>query len=786
MSRSDHKHELSAAVERSIEQIPAISIKTNDLRIDDTTRTWVDATDSNHGFSLFTEKSPLPTDAELVAATYSNPLVSVANTTTRYIVARVDVGTHPGDFRLFEEDLPNNGTATVVGSNFRHLHNTTLYDYYGFAIRVQVVRTFTLEEHELAAGNTHYRGGTIAEQAVVDASGFDRTLDDTVEDAQALAEAVDDLKIPTDNTLHYDSNDDLAVNVQDVIEHLQERIRHFTSSINTSDAGASIGHVYTTSAYRKLITKVDFTFAPASGSDSFRARLVELNSDNSIKEKLFTSSIRPQSQLGTNRATHHFVFHDVNGDPGVIIGNGIRLGVLLSRLEDDSDSAVHAIHGAESSASPETTYDNAVDDFTLVNAVVYQHIDPAVGASTHSHDTQIRGNIKIYYTLVLDHGNLVGDGNVNAAHINSGSAGATEFLGSDGSGGAEWKVPAGTGGGGGTDDQTAAEVTVDTTNFSQNLTSTDDSVQDALETIDSFSQYQGAWQQASWPAGVIVTRSGVAYLSLVNSNTEIPTPFSENWSAMVEGLAYRGEAPVLATSYSYGQVVLNPDNDNYYYFTSTISASVARADIATHANFHGIVIQATEANKGGVRGASALQAISSSGTDILGWSVNRMGQFVSVALPTMAQSDIDNATTGRKAVTGALIAANAGSGGGGGTAPDRIVLADAVGVSNTAGPHEITLTEAMVARQWISFFVFTICRLASNPDGIGYLLSDDILALTAEATAPTDAENGIASCDGHKLFGFKLHYLSSLATTLSSERTIRRFGFVLRGWRLTP
>ena len=104
-----------------------------------------------------------------------------------------------------------------------------------------------------------------------------------------------------------------------------------------------------------------------------------------------------------------------------------------------------------------------------------------------------------------------------------------------------------------------------------NLTAADDSVQDALETIDGFTQYQGAWQQASWPAGVIVTRSGVAYISLVNSNTEIPTPFSENWSALVEGLAYRGEAPVLATSYSYGQVVLNPDNDNYYFYTSTIS-----------------------------------------------------------------------------------------------------------------------------------------------------------------------------------------------------------------------
>ena len=61
-----------------------------------------------------------------------------------------------------------------------------------------------------------------------------------------------------------------------------------------------------------------------------------------------------------------------------------------------------------------------------------------------------------------------------------------------------WVDPA-SGGGGGTDDQTAIEVPVDTSNFSQNLTSSDDTVQAALETIDGFSQYQGAWQQTSWP-----------------------------------------------------------------------------------------------------------------------------------------------------------------------------------------------------------------------------------------------------------------------------------------------
>ena len=134
---------------------------------------------------LFTKNDPLPTDAELEAATYTRTRwCLLANTTTRYIVARVDIGTHPGNFRLHEAGLPNGGTATVLGSNFRHLHSTTLYDFYGFAIRVQVVRTFTLQEHELAEGNTHYRGHTKASQAVVDASGFDRILADTDNDVQ--------------------------------------------------------------------------------------------------------------------------------------------------------------------------------------------------------------------------------------------------------------------------------------------------------------------------------------------------------------------------------------------------------------------------------------------------------------------------------------------------------------------------------------------------------------------------------------------------------------------------
>ena len=486
--------------------------------------------------------------------------------------------------------------------------------------------------------------------------------------------------LPIDNTLLFNTSDELGVNVQDVIEHLQERIRYYTSGNNySSDAGASVGQAYNTSAYRKRITKVEVNFDPLAGADAFLVRLEELESNNDIKAKLFTSNTRT-GPFGAGSGVRAFTFHNAAGEPGVIIDESIRLGVLLSRLGDNSDSAVAALHGSEASNSPNETYDDASTDFELVNGVVYQHIDPAIGASTHSHDTQIRGNIKIFYELIIDHGNLVGDGNVNAAHIDSGSADDGDVLTADGSGGAAFEAPTG-GGGGGTDDQTAAEVSVDVTNFSQNLTAADDTVQAALETIDGFSQYQGTWQQASWPAGVIVRRSGIPYLSLVNNNTEIPTPASTQWTGLSEGFIYRGAAPVAATNYNYGQVVLEPNTDVYYYFTSTISASVARADIATHANFQAISGETGHSPRVG-SGNAFPTTPAPIASDIFFFDADVASGLD--WLDTDGTTDLTAATAGDMARfdgTDWIKVVNLVGGGGAGPAPVT-VLADAVGVSN--------------------------------------------------------------------------------------------------------
>ena len=85
-------------------------------------------------------------------------------------------------------------------------------------------------------------------------------------------------------------------------------------------------------------------------------------------------------------------------------------------------------------------------DFDLDQHVIYRHENPAVGNSTHSHGDNIRGNIKIFYTVVIDHGSLVGDGNIDADHINSGTAADGDVLTADGAGGSQFEAPAGVGG----------------------------------------------------------------------------------------------------------------------------------------------------------------------------------------------------------------------------------------------------------------------------------------------------------------------------------------------------
>ena len=576
-----------------------------------------------------------------------------------------------GTYRWRGETYPSGVTSPVTGDiikepagHFRVLHSSGSWVHVGNPENwigdynteedadhhVTAVDQTALYSHILHQVNSVTLGvvgyiwakGMDAREVIVDAHAFGGNLATTDTDIQSVADKVDGLilgatasddapedigdtaaagdgeeysphdhvhRLPIDNTLEYDdANEQFGVNVHDVIEHLQERIRYFTTTgSHTSDAGASVGQAYTTSTYRKIITKVNVEFAPLSGADEFLVRLVELEDNNEIKTKLFTSDSH-SAPFPAGNQVRAFRFYDANGDPGVTIDGNIRLGILLSRLGDNSDSAVQAIHGSLDSDSPDETYDDASTDFALVNGVVYQHIDPAVGASTHSHDSQSRGNIRIFYTLIVDHGNLVGDGNVNAAHIDSESADDGQVLTADGAGAAAWEdVPSG----------------------------------------------------------------------------------------------------------------------------------------------GGAITQATESDLGGVRGATATQAIANSGTTILGWSNNRLRQLNADALPTMVQTDIDNATTDRKAITGALIAANAGGGGG---TDDQTATEVPVTATGFTGNLSSTDTDVQAALDTIDGFSLGSGTSTALPDFFDAPIEDvaniDVSNTTPENYLAIDANNVITNRGG--------------------------------------
>ena len=116
--------------------------------------------------------------------------------------------------------------------------------------------------------------------------------------------------------------------------------------------------------------------------------------------------------------------------------------ILIRRVGAGNTADTGLIRGEENVDSPSNSYPDAVVDFILTNNVQIEHENPTVGQGTHSHGEEIRGNLQLGYTVTINHGALVGDQrNVNAGHIDSGAATDDEFLGNDGNGAAEWKVP---------------------------------------------------------------------------------------------------------------------------------------------------------------------------------------------------------------------------------------------------------------------------------------------------------------------------------------------------------
>ena len=129
--------------------------------------------------------------------------------------------------------------------------------------------------------------------------------------------------------------------------------------------------------------------------------------------------------------------------------------ILGSRVDNDGESgsgtrSAHLSRGDEDAASPRESYDDAHSDFVRIRHVRANTSFPDVGDTTHDHAADsVRGDIKIWYTVKIDHGNLVGDGTVNAAHLDSGSACIGRCRNSAGRWHCLYAPPAGGPGGGG-------------------------------------------------------------------------------------------------------------------------------------------------------------------------------------------------------------------------------------------------------------------------------------------------------------------------------------------------
>ena len=208
-------------------------------------------------------------------------------------------------------------------------------------------------------------------------------------------------RFPHNNTILYDETaGNFGINIHDVTEHTGQTIRYFTNADTfTSGGGLSEGQIYTTSGFRKLITKVQLQTSNLLGAH-FRVRIKTVDSDRIITGDLGRSfAVNPGS---TN--PHSYPFYDADGNVGIVEEGNQRIAILLEGNEAGDTSALR--YGDQASDSPGESYPDASVDFHLENDVVYADRDPAIGQHSHSHGNDIRGNIKIFYQLIYGHDDL--------------------------------------------------------------------------------------------------------------------------------------------------------------------------------------------------------------------------------------------------------------------------------------------------------------------------------------------------------------------------------------------
>ena len=236
-------------------------------------------------------------------------------------------------------------------------------------------------------------------------------------------------RVPIDNTMQFDGSGDLGVNTQRVVQEVSEWVQHFA----TGDSHDTSGHSgkyqeYTSSNTHRRIGSVQYDFDPENdgGTRTFQVFILELTGRN-------IDVILGSSQVYSGDAQQHrFHFTD-----GVMINPNVRIGIGLHRTDGGNNEGLRVRAGAESQDSPRESYDDASADFSFVGRFNHDRPTPTVNETVGgTAANQIYGNPEIFYQIIHTHASLVGDGNVSAAHISSGSAAADDVLKADGSGGA--------------------------------------------------------------------------------------------------------------------------------------------------------------------------------------------------------------------------------------------------------------------------------------------------------------------------------------------------------------
>ena len=275
--------------------------------------------------------------------------------------------------------------------------------------------------------------GKIANNQVTTA----KIADDAITTDKLADNAAGEGKVPIDNTLQFDGSGNLGVEISTVIDLLDEDIRYYSDDTTREDAHqASKGVVFLdTSAYAKRIHSIEWDFEGDGVGHNYTTFIVGIDSNDDI------DFVYGESETLFNVGTSGTRRFDFDSSGLRIPGSVTRLGVFLTRTGSDNTWETKVYRGQPADDSPRQSYPDAIVDFPFWRSARFASGRPELGEHIDNYITngEIYGYPKIRYTLELEHASLVGDGNISASHISSGSAAADAALLADGSGAAAFR-----------------------------------------------------------------------------------------------------------------------------------------------------------------------------------------------------------------------------------------------------------------------------------------------------------------------------------------------------------